>query len=366
MRILKGAIVFSSRKVSQSDITQYLEEQGIGENTSQALSFAGCAIDGKHVIVSLQLNAAFDIHIETKRDEIEKGLTRLKGISTAQVVLTSETSSANEEIPPSSQEFHGKNPPLSLPNIRHIIAVASGKGGVGKSTMAVNIACALALQGQKVGLLDADVYGPSVPQLVGLADQGKPEQDKNKIVPHEKFGTKIMSMGFMVDQKTPMVWRGPMVQSAIYQMLRDVDWGQLDVLIVDMPPGTGDAQLTLAQKVPLSGAIIVSTPQDLALADAIKGIEMFQKVNVPILGLIENMSHFNCPHCGENTDIFVGQHIDKTAENYNINILGKIPLHPQLVQFCEQGTPASTLEAQDHAPDYKVIFSEIAQHLDIK
>ena len=187
--------------------------------------------------------------------------------------------------------------------VKHMIAVASGKGGVGKSTTAVNLALGLQAIGLKAGILDADIYGPSQPRLLGLS--GRPQvRDGNKLKPMEAYGLKAMSMGFMVDEGTPIIWRGPMVVSALTQMLRDVEWGELDVLVIDMPPGTGDVQLTMAQQVPLSGAVIVSTPQDLALIDARKGLDMFRKVDVPVLGIIENMSYFVCPKCGERSDIF--------------------------------------------------------------
>src|SRR5205085_8493997 len=191
----------------------------------------------------------------------------------------------------------------TIPGVRHVIAVASGKGGVGKSTTACNLALALLAQGLKIGVLDADIYGPSMPKLFGL--HGKPRVIEGRILePLDGYGVKVMSIGFMVEEETPMIWRGPMVMSAITQMLREVEWGTLDVMVVDMPPGTGDAQLTMAQQVPLAGAIIVSTPQDLALIDARRGIAMFRRVNVPVLGIIENMSYFLCPHCGSRTHIF--------------------------------------------------------------
>jgi len=195
--------------------------------------------------------------------------------------------------------------PHDLPGIsrRMAIAVASGKGGVGKSTVAINLACALSLSGARVGLLDADIYGPSMPRMLGIS--GRPQSRDGKVLePMANYGLKVMSMGFLVAEDTPMIWRGPMVMSALQQMLRDVDWGELDVMVVDMPPGTGDAQLTMAQQVPLSGAVIVSTPQDIALLDARKGLNMFRKVDVPVLGIVENMSYFACPHCGEHSHIF--------------------------------------------------------------
>ena len=191
-----------------------------------------------------------------------------------------------------------------MPGVRHIIAVASGKGGVGKSTIACNLAVGLARLGLKVGVLDADLFGPSMPKLFGLAAKPELAPDGQKLVPLEAFGVKVMSIGFLVEEGAPVIWRGPMVMSALNQLLREVAWGELDVLVVDMPPGTGDTQLTMAQNVPLSGAVIVSTPQDLALIDARRGIAMFKQVQVPLLGIVENMSYFLCPHCGGRTDVF--------------------------------------------------------------
>ncbi len=215
---------------------------------------------------------------------------------------------------------------VAIPGVGAIIAVASGKGGVGKSTTALNLALGLRDLGLKVGLLDADIYGPSVPRLTGVLQ--KPQlNDAKKMIPISRFGIPLMSIGFLVGEETPMVWRGPMVMSAVRQMLWDVDWGVLDVLVVDMPPGTGDAQLTLAQQVPLRGAVIVSTPQDLALIDARRGIAMFSKVNVPTLGIVENMSYFQCPECGTRSDIFGHGGARHEAERLNVPFLGEIPLH---------------------------------------
>ncbi|MEM7192677.1 MAG: Mrp/NBP35 family ATP-binding protein [Pseudomonadota bacterium] len=225
-----------------------------------------------------------------------------------------------------------------VPGIRHIIAVASGKGGVGKSTTSVNFALALKDQGLKVGILDADIYGPSMPRLLGLT--GQPEQlAGNKLDTMRRYGIKVMSMGFLVDETTPMVWRGPMVISALTQMLKDVAWGELDVLVVDMPPGTGDAQLTMAQQVPLAGAIVVSTPQDLALIDARKGLNMFKKVNVPVLGIVENMSTFICPHCGAPSDIFGHGGARNEALELGVPFLGEVPLTMELRETSDAGTP---------------------------
>jgi ATP-binding protein involved in chromosome partitioning len=236
------------------------------------------------------------------------------------------------QAPPPSGEKPG------LPGIRAVIAVASGKGGVGKSTTAVNVALALARLGRRTGLLDADIYGPSQPRMLGIT--GRPRSpDGKKLTPMENYGVRVMSMGFLVDEDAPMIWRGPMVQSAIQQMLGDVEWGELDVLVVDLPPGTGDAQLTMAQRVPLAGAVIVSTPQDIALLDARKAINMFRKVDVPILGVIENMSYFLCPSCGHRAEIFSHGGARRTAETFGVDFLGEIPLDLTIREETDAGRP---------------------------
>jgi ATP-binding protein involved in chromosome partitioning len=225
-----------------------------------------------------------------------------------------------------------------VPGIEAIIAVASGKGGVGKSTTAVNIALGLAANGLRVGVLDADIYGPSMPRLLNI--HGRPQTIDGKILkPMENYGLKVMSMGFLVDEETPMIWRGPMVMSALTQMLREVEWGRLDVLVVDMPPGTGDAQLTMAQQVPLAGAVIVSTPQDLALIDARKGLNMFKKVDVPLLGIVENMSYFIAPDTGKRYDIFGHGGARREAERLGVAFLGEVPLEMGIRESSDAGTP---------------------------
>jgi ATP-binding protein involved in chromosome partitioning len=241
--------------------------------------------------------------------------------------------------------------------------VASGKGGVGKSTTAVNLALALQARGKAVGILDADIYGPSMPKLLGL--DGKPEVLDNRMIPKEKFGIKVMSMGFLVDEDTAMIWRGPMVQSALLQMMRQVDWGPLDVLVVDMPPGTGDVQLTMAQQVPLAGAVIVSTPQDLALLDAKKGITMFRKVNVPVLGLIENMSTFICPNCQHESPIFGHGGAEREAKRLSIPFLGAVPLEMAIRETSDAGQPIVASDPQGpHAASYLGIADALLAQLD--
>lgn len=306
--------------------------------------------DDGHVIVTLVVDAARAKESEALRYEAEKAIAAIKGIDRVTVILTAERPGPAPK----------KTAPLSIEGVKHIIAVASGKGGVGKSTVAANMAVALSQLGLKVGLLDADIYGPSVPRLMGVA-ASKPAQDsENRINPPIAHGIKVMSMGFMVAEETPMIWRGPMVQSAIAQLLRDVNWAPLDVLVIDMPPGTGDAQLTLAQKVPLSGAVIVSTPQDIALLDARKGINMFRAVSVPILGIVENMSYFCCPKCGHREDIFSHGGAREEAEKFGVPFLGDIPLHAQIRSLSDAGTPVVSDSAHHHADAFKHIAAKVA------
>jgi ATP-binding protein involved in chromosome partitioning len=247
--------------------------------------------------------------------------------------------------------------------VKHVIAVASGKGGVGKSTTAVNLALGLAANGVSTGLLDADIYGPSMPRM--LAVKEKPESiDGKQLKPIERYGLRTMSIGYIVNEETPMIWRGPMVSSALEQMLRDVQWGELDVLVVDMPPGTGDAQLTLAQRVALSGAVIVSTPQDIALVDARKGLSMFRKVAVPVLGIVENMSYFLCPKCGERSEIFGHGGAHEEADKLGVPFLGEIPLHLDIRTTSDSGHPIVVAKPDSpHAQIYKNIAGRVWKQL---
>ncbi|EGC38894.1 Mrp/NBP35 family protein [Dictyostelium purpureum] len=256
---------------------------------------------------------------------------------------------------------------VSIEGIKHIIAVSSAKGGVGKSTSAVNLALGLSSQDLSVGLLDADVFGPSIPLMMDLKGQEKPlVNDNNQMVPLINYGIKCMSMGFLVDEDDAIVWRGPMVMSALEKLLRQTNWGLLDVLVVDLPPGTGDAILTMCQRVPLSGAVIISTPQDVALADVVRGVNMFKKVNVPILGLVENMSHFNCPHCHESTHIFGSEGAKKTAQKMGINFLGDIPIHLEIRETSDSGKPITITQPNSpQAKIYKDISKEIIKQLEI-
>lgn len=294
--------------------------------------------DGKDVLFTLEVDPAMGPAMEPLRQAAEAAVKNISGIKSVSVILTAER--------PVAPDPHGmnKNPPLELP-FRYVIAVGSGKGGVGKSTVAFNLAVELAASGFSVALLDADIYGPSVPRLTGLSGQKPKTNDSGKIIPLEAHGLKIMSMGFLVEEEKPMIWRGPMVQTAFYQMLRDVAWqngeAPSDFLIIDMPPGTGDVQLTLAQKVPVSGAVIVSTPQDLALIDARKAIAMFEKTNVKVLGLIENMSSYYCPNCGHVDNVFGHGGARDEALKRSVPYLGEVPLNSEIRAFSDAGKPVS-------------------------
>lgn len=245
-----------------------------------------------------------------------------------------------------------------LPSIRHVFAVASGKGGVGKSTVSVNLACALAATGAKVGLMDADIYGPSIPMMMGV--NREPYVANKKMIPIEQHGVRLISMGFLVDPKAAMIWRGPMLMGAIKQFITDVAWGDLDYLLVDLPPGTGDVQMTLAQTVPLQGAVVVSTPQNIALLDAQRGVTMFQKLEVPILGLVENMSQFVCPECGTSTPIFGGGGAEGYAHGEDIPFLGGVPLEPAVRECGDAGSPV--VVAHPHSKSARA-FTHIAEQV---
>ncbi|MCJ8237602.1 iron-sulfur cluster carrier protein ApbC [Peteryoungia algae] len=328
--------------------------------------------DGK-VYFSINVPAERAQELEPLRQAAERTVKAIPGVKGAVVSLTAERKQGSAPPPPRPQAAapahghghghnHGPAPSgqqktkAGVPGIDAIIAVASGKGGVGKSTTSVNLALALKANGLRVGILDADVYGPSMPRLLGIT--GRPQQIENRIiVPMENYGIKVMSMGFLVDEGTAMIWRGPMVQSALMQMLREVAWGDLDVLVVDMPPGTGDAQLTMAQQVPLSGAVIVSTPQDLALIDARKGLNMFNKVEVPVLGIVENMSYFIAPDTGNRYDIFGHGGAKTEAETIGVPFLGEVPLTISIRETSDAGTPVVVSEPD--GPQAK-IYRDIA------
>ncbi len=306
--------------------------------------------------------------LEPMRKAAEAAVKAIPGVESVNAALTAERapSRAPQARPatgaPPPQQKPGRREQIAVPGVASIIAVASGKGGVGKSTTAVNLALGLKALGLKAGILDADVYGPSLPRLMGLT--GRPQVKDNRLQPMQAYGIKVMSMGFLVDEGTPVVWRAPMVMSALTQMLREVDWAPLDVLVVDMPPGTGDAQLTMAQQVAMKGAVIVSTPQDLALIDARKGLNMFRQVEVPVLGIVENMSYFLCPSCGTRSDIFGHGGAELEARKLNVPFLGAVPLHMRIRETSDRGEPVTAIEPDGpHAMIYRGIAEKVAAAL---
>ena len=289
------------------------------------------------------------------KEECESKIRQLPGVSNVQVTLTAQVRGRS-----------GFEQAAVLPGVRNIIAIASGKGGVGKSTVAANLALAMAKTGAKVGLLDCDIYGPSVPLMFGLTGQQPQVTADQKIVPLEAHGIRLMSIGFLAGEKTPVIWRGPMVHQILQQFLTRVQWGELDYLVLDLPPGTGDAQLTLTQSAPLSGAVIVTTPQEVSLIDARKGLQMFQKVNVPVLGLIENMSYFACPDCGKVVEIFRRGGGEKMSQELNVPLLGEIPIDPEIVRTGDQGIPIVAAQPDSQtAKVYQIIAGAIAAQMSI-
>lgn len=316
------------------------------------------AIQDGQVMFALNVDPQHLKTMEQLQVFVQKAVAALPGVKKATVALTAERAPTREVGPKVSSTQTLKN---GVPGVKHLIAVASGKGGVGKSTTAINLALALKSLGLRVGVLDADVYGPSMPKLFGL--HGKPEASDatgKRMKPMQRFGVEVASIGFLVDEDTPMIWRGPMVMSALTQLLREVAWSEMDVMVIDMPPGTGDAQLTLAQQTPLSGAVIVSTPQDLALIDARKGLNMFRKVNVPVLGIIENMSYFNCTKCGERHEIFGHGGARAEAAKLGLPFLGEVPLDMEVRIRSDLGEPiVATAPDSAHAAIYRDIARQI-------
>ena len=327
------------------------------------------ATDGK-VFFSISVDAAQVKAWEAVRERAEKAVRALPGVQSALVALTSErkAGASPARSPPGPAPASARPAPRGdsvqgVPGVEAIIAVASGKGGVGKSTTAVNLALGLASLGLRVGILDADIYGPSLPKLLAIKERPQ-TLGGTRLKPITRYGLTVMSIGFLIDEETPMIWRGPMVISALTQMLREVEWGALDVMVVDMPPGTGDAQLTMAQQVPLKGAVIVSTPQDLALIDARRGIAMFKRVNVPVLGVIENMSYFLCPHCGTRSDIFSHGGARHEAERLGVPFLGEVPLHMTIREKSDAGLPVVATEPDGpHAKIYRDIAARVRDQL---
>ncbi len=335
-----------------------------GQDIVSAGLIEGIDVRNSLVHVALLTDRSRAEAMEPVRRAVELLLAGQPGVTNATVVLTAHKPAPAPAPAPAAAGGHGHGhghahggprPPLLLPEIGAIVAVASGKGGVGKSTVAVNLAVSLARQGLKVGLLDADIYGPSLPRMLGVSR--RPDARDGKLLPLEAWGLKAMSIGFLVDEETPMIWRGPMVMGALEQMLGQVAWGPLDVLVVDMPPGTGDAQLTMAQRVALTGAVIVSTPQDIALLDARRGVKMFEKTNVPVLGIVENMSFYCCPNCGHRADIFGHGGARAEAARMNADFLGEVPLLLDIRTAADNGQPIAAT-----APDSEAAkaFADIA------
>ena len=337
------------------------------------------ASDGK-VFLSITVDAGAVKVWEAVRERAESAIRAVPGVKSVMVALTAERAAGagGGHAAPGAAQARGSTPgttpraaprtaagappapsPAGIPGVEGIIAVASGKGGVGKSTTAINLALGLRDLGLKVGILDADIYGPSMPKLLAIRE--RPQTiGGTRLKPIERYGMRVMSIGFLIEEETPMIWRGPMVMSALTQMLREVEWGALDVMVVDMPPGTGDAQLTMAQQVPLSGAVIVSTPQDIALLDARKGLNMFRKVDVPVLGIVENMSYFRCPHCGERSEIFSHGGARREAEKLGTEFLGEVPLHIRIRETSDEGHPIVIAEPES---EHAQLFREMARRI---
>lgn len=353
-------------QVSEQQVLEALSGVIDKDNDNDIVSLgmvSGLQVKQGHVAFAIQVDAERGPRMEPLRKLAEQTVHALPGVLTTTVVLTAERSGAAPQADAHHGHDHGRDhsrrdEPL-MPQVRSIIAVASGKGGVGKSTTAVNLALALAARGLKVGILDADIYGPSMPRMMGI--KGQPSSsDGQSMNPMVNYGVECMSIGFLVEEEMPIIWRGPMVMSALEQMMKDVRWSALDVMVVDMPPGTGDAQLTMAQKVPLTGAVIVSTPQDIALADARKGLNMFRKVNVPVFGIVENMSYFACPHCGERTDIFSHGGARTEAELLGVDCLGELPLDIAIRETSDSGHPIVVSDpASPHAKAYMDIADKV-------
>ena len=343
-----------------------------GQNVVAAGLISGVVVKDGNVGFALEVDPAQGATKEPLRKACEIAVERLPGVLSVTAVLTAERPAQAPAQAPAHGHDHshgggheqGRQAQAApqpgnelLPGVKSVIAIASGKGGVGKSTTAVNIAAAMASQGVRVGLLDCDIYGPSIPRMLNLS--GQPEMvGERRLRPMANYGIKCMSIGFLVAEDTAMIWRGPMVMQALEQMMRDVDWGELDVLLCDLPPGTGDAQLTMAQRVPLTGAVIVSTPQDIALLDVTRGINMFQQVHVPIFGIVENMSYYVCPECGHRAELFHHGGARETARRLGVDFLGEIPLDIAIRTTSDSGRPIVVTQPDTpHAAVYRRIAS---------
>jgi ATP-binding protein involved in chromosome partitioning len=324
---------------------------------------SGLVIRDGNVAFAIEVESERGPRLEPLRKAAEKAVEALPSVLSVTAVLTAQAPPRGRAAPPPPGAAGGpagvRTARGAVTGVGAIVAVASGKGGVGKSTVAANLALGLRANGLRVGVLDADIYGPSMPRMLGIS--GRPRsRDGKTLIPMENYGLKCMSMGFLVPEDTPMIWRGPMVMSALQQMLREVEWGELDIMIADMPPGTGDAQLTMAQQVPLAGAVIVSTPQDIALLDARKGLNMFRKVDVPVLGIVENMSYFLCPHCGGRSEIFSHGGARQEAERLGTEFLGEVPLDLKIRETSDGGTPITVADPDN---PYALVFRQMAARI---
>ena len=320
---------------------------------------SGLAIRDGNVAFAIEVDRARGPQLEPLREAAENAVEALPGVTSVTAVLTAQAPPRDHPAPRPAGPAGARTARGGVPGVDAIIAVASGKGGVGKSTVAANLALALKANGLRIGVLDADIYGPSMPRMLGITGRPRSREGKS-LIPMENYGVKCMSMGFLVPEDTPMIWRGPMVMSALQQMLREVEWGDLDIMVVDMPPGTGDAQLTMAQQVPLAGAVIVSTPQDIALLDARKGLNMFKKVDVPVLGIVENMSYFLCPHCGGRSEIFSHGGAREEARRLGAEFLGEVPLDLEIRQTSDGGRPITVSDPEN---PHAVVFRQMAARI---
>jgi len=323
----------------------------LGKDLVTAKAVKNISVDGGNVSIDLEMGFPVKGYEASIRDNITQQVNGISGVEN--VTINIDTNVVSHSVQQGVKPIQG---------IKNVIAVASGKGGVGKSTTAVNLALAIAAEGGKVGIMDADIYGPSQPRMLGIA--AKPEsKDGNSMEPLENYGVQAMSIGFLIDEETPMIWRGPMVTQALEQLINDTNWGDLDYLIIDLPPGTGDIQLTLSQKIPVSGAVIVTTPQDIALLDARKGLKMFEKVNVPVLGIVENMSIHICSSCGHEEHIFGTGGGERMSKDYNVDFLGALPLDIGIREQADGGKPTVVANPESRITE---IYKEISRSVTAK
>jgi ATP-binding protein involved in chromosome partitioning len=344
------------KHITESDILGALgtvQDPELGRDLVSLNMVKDIVIDGSSVRFTLELTTPACPMKSQIKAAAENAVKALSGVKQVEIIMSS-------RVPGRA----GVKEKRQIPGVKNLIAVASGKGGVGKSTVAVNLAVALAQVGAHVGLLDADIYGPSIPIMMGISQ--RPSSDGGRLLPLERYGVKLMSIGFLIPSDAPIIWRGPMVMKAVEQLLYDVSWGDLDYLVVDLPPGTGDAQLSLAQLAPITGVVIVTTPQDVALADAVKGVKMFQEVKAPILGIVENMSYFVCPHCGERTELFSHGGGARTADALHVPFLGEIPIDPVIREAGDSGTPVMISDSDSpRAESFRALAGSVAAGISV-